>query len=182
MSLVIASRAGTGPRLPERVATTDLFHDVAHEAEATGARFFMLGGARDVVRQAAEKVRATYPKLDLVGFRDGYFQSYEEECEAAAAIDAMRPDVLWIGMGAPRELEFAMQHRARLSHVGVIKTSGGLFDFLAGAQPRAPLWMQSAGLEWAYRLSREPRRLLHRYATTTPHAVYLLLRGRSSNA
>jgi N-acetylglucosaminyldiphosphoundecaprenol N-acetyl-beta-D-mannosaminyltransferase len=68
-----------------------------------------------------------------------------------------------------------VRNRERLTGVGVIKTSGGLFDFLSGERSRAPAWMQAAGLEWLYRMLLEPRRLLVRYAVTNPHAAYLLL-------
>jgi len=84
-------------------------------------------------------------------------------------------------MGIPAEQEFALRQRARLTGVGLIKTSGGLFDFVSGKNPRAPAWMQAAGLEWLYRTMREPRRLLLRYLTTNPHALYLLL-TRTSQA
>ena len=78
-------------------------------------------------------------------------------------------------MGAPREQLFVKAHRVRLTHVGLVKTSGGLFDFLSGDRRRAPGWMQAAGLEWLYRAWLEPRRLAWRYAVTNPHAAYLLL-------
>jgi exopolysaccharide biosynthesis WecB/TagA/CpsF family protein len=79
-------------------------------------------------------------------------------------------------MGAPRELAFAVRNRDLLTGVGLIKTSGGLFDFLSGRNRRAPAWMQAAGLEWLHRLALEPRRLFYRYLTTNPHALYVLLR------
>jgi N-acetylglucosaminyldiphosphoundecaprenol N-acetyl-beta-D-mannosaminyltransferase len=93
-------------------------------------------------------------------------------------------------MGSPLELAFSMRNRHRLTNVGLIKTSGGLFDFLSGRFRRAPLWMQAAGLEWLHRLALDPRRLLLRYLTTNPHALYVLLTAnaasrretRSSNA
>jgi exopolysaccharide biosynthesis WecB/TagA/CpsF family protein len=75
----------------------------------------------------------------------------------------------------PAEQVFACKNRDKLRNVGVIKTSGGLFDFLSGKTRRAPQWMQSGGLEWLYRLLLEPRRLFFRYLTTNPHALYLLL-------
>ena len=68
-----------------------------------------------------------------------------------------------------------MKNRERLTGIGVIKTSGGLFDFLSGERSRAPSWMQAAGFEWLYRMLLEPRRLFVRYAVTNPHAAYLLL-------
>jgi len=78
-------------------------------------------------------------------------------------------------MGVPLEQEFVARYAARLTNVKMIKTSGGLFDFMAGARKRAPRWMQRIGLEWAFRLWLEPRRLLRRYLTTNPVALLLLV-------
>jgi N-acetylglucosaminyldiphosphoundecaprenol N-acetyl-beta-D-mannosaminyltransferase len=174
MPLVFASRVMSRVALPERVATTDLFHDVAAAAQARGASFYFLGAAAGVIERAVHNVQQRYPRLRIAGFRNGYFGRGEEE-RVVADIDEARPDILWIGLGVPAEQEFALRHRARLTNVGLIKTSGGLFDFLSGRNPRAPSWMQTAGLEWLYRTAREPRRLLVRYLTTNPHAIYLLL-------
>jgi N-acetylglucosaminyldiphosphoundecaprenol N-acetyl-beta-D-mannosaminyltransferase len=113
----------------------------------------------------------------VVGVRHGYFAA-GEQARVADEINAAAPDILWIGMGVPNEQVFSFAHRARLTKVGLIKTSGGLFDFLSGRNGRAPQWMQSAGLEWLYRLSLEPRRLFFRYLRTNPHALYLLLKDR----
>jgi N-acetylglucosaminyldiphosphoundecaprenol N-acetyl-beta-D-mannosaminyltransferase len=178
MPLVFASRLKCRVPLPERVATTDLFHDVARLAESNGASFYLLGGTEEVIEKAVQSVRQTYPRLTIAGYRNGYFKSDEEE-GVVASINETRPDILWIGMGVPAEQVFSLRHRAGLSNVGVIKTSGGLFDFLSGKNRRAPMWMQSAGLEWLYRLVIEPRRLLFRYLLTNPHALYLLVANPS---
>jgi N-acetylglucosaminyldiphosphoundecaprenol N-acetyl-beta-D-mannosaminyltransferase len=174
MPLVFASRWRCRRALPERVATTDLFHDAAKVAVEADAAFYMLGGTPEALRKAMSNVRRLYPRLRLVGSRHGYFRPEEEET-VIADINASRPDILWVALGAPLEQRFAVSNLARLTQVGVIKTSGGLFDFLSGERSRAPAWMQSAGLEWLYRLLLEPRRLLLRYAVTNPHAAYLLL-------
>jgi N-acetylglucosaminyldiphosphoundecaprenol N-acetyl-beta-D-mannosaminyltransferase len=174
--LVFASRLPGRRRLPERVATTDLFHDVAAVAQMRGATFYMLGAAPDVMATTVDKVRRRYPHLQLAGFRHGYFEP-ERSDEIIQEINAARPDILWIGMGVPLEQSFALRYRDKLTNVGLIKTSGGLFDFLSERNSRAPMWMQSAGLEWLYRLALEPRRLFLRYLITNPHAVYLLLAG-----
>ena len=174
--LVFASRLRGRRRLPERVATTDLFHDVAAVAQTSGATFFLLGAAPDVMAETVDRVRRRYRHLQLAGFRNGYFADDQVD-EVIAEINAARPDILWIGMGVPREQSFALRYRDRLTHVGLIKTSGGLFDFLSERRSRAPQWMQSVGLEWLYRLSLEPRRLFLRYLITNPHALYLLLAG-----
>ncbi|WP_082772973.1 MULTISPECIES: WecB/TagA/CpsF family glycosyltransferase [Methylobacterium] len=164
-------------RLPERVATTDLFHDVAREAVRLDLSFYMLGSTREGMALAEANVRALYPDLRLVGAHHGYLDG-AAEAEQVDAVARARPDILWLGMGVPREQRFALRWRAALAGVGVIKTSGGLFDFLSGARSRAPDWMQRFGLEWAYRASLEPGRLLPRYAVTNPHALYLLLTRR----
>ncbi len=173
--LVFASRLFCRTALPERVATTDLFHDVARIAPAHGARFFLLGATDSVVGQAVQRVRALYPELELCGYAGGYLRRHGDEEWIVERINQARPDILWLGLGAPRELEFALRHRDRLRAVGLIKTSGGLFDFLSGRNSRAPHWMQRAGLEWAYRTYLEPRRLAGRYLLTNPHAALLLL-------
>jgi exopolysaccharide biosynthesis WecB/TagA/CpsF family protein len=172
--LVFASRLRSPVALPERVATTDLFNDVAERAESAGASFYLLGATDEVIARAAEKTRQRYPRLKIAGYRTGYF-SEAQETDVVAQINAARPDILWIGMGAPAEQKFCLRNRKRLNRVGLLKTSGGLFDFVSGKNSRAPSWMQSLGLEWAYRLALEPRRLAYRYLTTNPHALYLLL-------
>lgn len=173
MPMVLASRLLCRNPLPERVATTDLFHDVAKIAQERGTTFYLLGGANPIIEHAVRRAQSLYPRLKIVGHRDGYF-SREEEPAIVEAIDAAGPDILWLGLGAPCEQLFAMRNRDRLRNVGIIKTSGGLFDFLSGKNPRAPGWMQAGGLEWAFRTWIEPRRLAARYMVTNPHALFLL--------
>jgi exopolysaccharide biosynthesis WecB/TagA/CpsF family protein len=179
MSVVFASRLGSGEALPERVATTDAFHDAAMLAVDRGARFYFLGAKEDVTSAAVKRASELYPELQIVGHRSGYFRR-EEESEVVKDIDAVSPDVLWVGLGVPLQQQFVMRNLPRLTRVGVIKSCGGLFDFLAGKAPRAPNWMQLAGLEWAYRAWRDPKRLAWRYLTTNPHAAYWLLRSNRS--
>jgi len=175
MPLVFVSRLFHKTPLPERVATTDLFHDVARLAQSSDVRMFLLGAAHAVVHQAVQRARMLYPGLNIVGHDGGYLRRAGDEERIIATINQARPDILWLGLGAPAEQSFAMRHRDRLRGVGLIKTSGGLFDFLSGKNARAPGWMQRAGLEWAYRIYLEPRRLAGRYLVTNPHALFVLL-------
>jgi N-acetylglucosaminyldiphosphoundecaprenol N-acetyl-beta-D-mannosaminyltransferase len=175
MPLVFVSRLFHKRPLPERVCTTDLFHDVARVALRRGARFYFLGATKSIMDKATERVRALYPDLDIVGHDSGYLRREGDEDRIIERINAAQPDILWLGLGAPTEQLFAMRHRDRLRGVGLIKTSGGLFDFISGKNARAPGWMRRAGLEWAYRTYLEPRRLAGRYLTTNPHALFLLL-------
>jgi N-acetylglucosaminyldiphosphoundecaprenol N-acetyl-beta-D-mannosaminyltransferase len=174
--MVLASRWLTRTPLPERVATTDLFHDVAVRAMGHDLGFYFLGATAEENAKAVSQVRARYPALRIVGARDGYF-SRADEPAVVKEIAKLRPDVLWVALGVPREQEFIIRNRRQLRGVGVAKTSGGLFNFLSGTQRRAPDWMQSGGLEWLHRTALEPRRLLWRYASTNLHASYLLLVG-----
>lgn len=181
MPLVFASKLGGRTPLPERVATTDLFHDVAQLAEGTDARFYLLGADREGIEMAVSNIREVYPALNIAGYRHGFFAEYEED-EVIDEINAAAPDILWVGRGVPLEIVFSVKQRSRLTGVGLIKTAGGLFDYISGKNSRAPAWMQATGLEWLYRLWLEPRRLFVRYALTNPHAAYLLLTGSASKA
>ncbi|WP_114007676.1 WecB/TagA/CpsF family glycosyltransferase [Cohaesibacter intestini] len=172
--LVRASRILAKSKLPERVATTDLVHNTARMAEAEQVSFYFLGASQDEIERAVANMKALYPKLIFAGFRNGYVKP-EEEDAVIEAVNAAQPDILWLGMGVPREQDFVSRNKARLTGVGVIKTSGGLFNFLSGKNKRAPQWMQKSGLEWVYRIGQEPKRLFWRYVTTNPHAVWLLL-------
>jgi N-acetylglucosaminyldiphosphoundecaprenol N-acetyl-beta-D-mannosaminyltransferase len=174
MPLVFASRLRCREPLPERVATSDLVHDLAKVGVARGASLYLLGGTAEVVAKTRANLEASYPGLVIAGARSGYMTTAEEPV-VAEEIAAAKPDILFVSMGVPREQAFILRNRERLRGVGIAKTSGGLFDFLSGTKKRAPLWIQDAGVEWLYRLAREPRRLLVRYAVTNPHAAYLLL-------
>jgi exopolysaccharide biosynthesis WecB/TagA/CpsF family protein len=176
--VVLASKLTRAP-IPERTATTDFIHDAAAAARIHGLRFYLLGSTEEINARAAEILTQTYPGLVIAGRRHGYFHRGEEAaiCEA---INNSRADVIWVGLGVPFEQAFAVRNKRRLKG-GWLVTAGGCFNFVAGDYKRAPQWMQSAGLEWLYRLSCEPRRLFWRYAVTNPHAIYLMLtRSRRS--
>lgn len=173
--LVFASRWLCRHKLPERVATTDLFHDVATQAERENISFYLFGASERENNKAVAAVRRLYPALNIVGHCHGYLTG-EALDRKIDEINALGPDILWLGLGVPREQFFVREFVNRLGRVGVIKTSGGLFDHLAEKTPRAPLWMQHAGFEWLWRATMEPRRLLWRYLTTNPRALYLILR------
>jgi exopolysaccharide biosynthesis WecB/TagA/CpsF family protein len=174
MSVVVGSRLRPGGGLPERVATTDWFHDAARVASAAGLRFYMLGAGAEALERAQARVRALYPDLVIAGAHHGYFADTELEA-VAERISASRADVLWLGLGNPRQLLVAHRLAELVPSLTWVRTCGGLFDFLSGDRPRAPLALQKAGLEWAYRLANDPRRLFWRYATTNIHSTILMV-------
>jgi len=174
---VFASRFTQTP-IPERSATTDFIHDAAALAASHGLRFFLLGATEEANAQAAEILKSTYPGLQVVGRRHGYFSEFEED-EICDEINLTKPDIIWVGLSVPLEYEFAVRNKARLK-AGWLVTCGGCFNFVTGAYKRAPAWMQNSGLEWLYRLAREPKRLFWRYAVTNPLAIFLLFTRTNS--
>lgn len=171
--VVMASKLFTGTPVPERSATTDFLFDAAAAAAEAGLKFYLLGATEEINRRAAEAVKKAYPGVEIVGRRDGYFGA-EDEAAICEAINASGADVLWVGMGVPRETQFSLNNKHRLK-VGWIVTCGGCFNFAAGDYVRAPRWMQNLGMEWLHRLIREPRRLFWRYLITNPVAILMLL-------
>lgn len=179
MSTVFASRLVTDSPLAERVATTDWFHSAAEAASLHGIKFFFLGASSSVILRAARRAKRYYPALRIVGWRDGYFDREKIE-EVAAEIEASGADILWIGVGNPEQVLLAHRFKMLVPGLTWVRTCGGLFDFLAGTASRAPVAMQKCGLEWAYRVARDPRRLAWRYATTNVHAGYLMAKHSHS--
>ena len=178
--MVVASRFLGGKALPERVATTDLFHSVARGAVERNLTFYMLGASEAENARAVANARRQHPGLNIVGHSHGYL-SGDALRTKIAEINKLSPDILWLALGVPREQLFVYEYGPLLTNVGMIKTSGGLFNFLSGSRARAPDWMQRVGLEWIWRIKEEPRRLFWRYFTTNPHALLLLL-SRSGTA
>lgn len=172
MPVVLASRMTKSP-LPERIATTDFFHDAARAAGDHGLRFFILGASEKTNFNAVQAIRRLYPNVEIVGRHHGYFDEDEDEA-VCSQIRNSGADVLWVALGKPRQERWSVRNRERLRGVGWIKTCGGLYAFLTGETPRAPEWMQRSGLEWAYRAALEPRRLALRYLVTNPYALMRL--------
>lgn len=169
--LVAASRLLTDAAIPERSATTDMIHDAARRAEAEGLSFYLLGGPEQVNARCAEVLRARYPRLRIAGRHHGFFED-ADEAQIVEAINASGADIVWVGLGKPKEQLFCTRHATDLK-TGWLVTCGGCFNYITGDYSRAPLWMQRSGLEWVHRMVTRPRSLFVRYAVTTPHALWL---------
>lgn len=174
MPLVFATRLFSSKPLRERVATTDFINDASARAAQEGIRFFFLGARPGVAEEAADRLRKAYPGLQVVGTRHGYFEP-QEEAAICEQIVAAGTDILWLGLGSPRQESFAVRNRERLAGLAWVRTCGGLFDFCAMRVPRAPRWVQRIGFEWLFRVAQEPARLGGRYFRTNPVALYHLL-------
>jgi len=170
MSVVWALRA-SGQPAPERVAGIDLMDRLMAAAAAEGLSVYFLGARREVVETLVRECRVRYPGLEIAGFRDGYFGPRDHEA-IVEAIRASGAHILFIGMPSPFKETWCERYRERLD-VPVIMGVGGSFDVLAGYIRRAPRWVQTAGLEWSWRLLMEPRKLWKRYLTMNSQFVWL---------
>lgn len=170
-----------GSPVPEKVSGSDLFPALCKAAAGTGLRIFLLGGRPGAAEGAARVLEARYPGLRIAGTHCppmGFERDAVEGPRAIAAVRAAEPHVLFVGLGAPKQEFWMYENRERLG-VPVSIGVGVSFEFVAGMVPRAPKWMRKTGLEWAYRLGREPRRLWKRYLVTNPRFVGLVLRQYS---
>jgi N-acetylglucosaminyldiphosphoundecaprenol N-acetyl-beta-D-mannosaminyltransferase len=170
--LVWALRA-LGHRLRDRVYGPDLMARYCERSARTGTRMYLYGGRNQgALVQLAYNLRRRYPGLRIVGGYAPPFRSLtgEEEAQVAAEINSSRADVVWVGIGQPKQEKWMARMRDRLE-APVLAGVGAAFDFHAGLQPQAPEWMQSSGLEWTYRLAHEPRRLWRRYLRYNPRFI-----------
>jgi N-acetylglucosaminyldiphosphoundecaprenol N-acetyl-beta-D-mannosaminyltransferase len=162
-----------GHELPHRVYGPDLMARYCGRAALSGSRMFLYGGRdQDALVRLGLNLRSRYPGLNIVG---GYVPPFrpltaEEEAAVVDEINGSGADVVWVGIGVPKQEKWMARMRSRLD-VPVLVGVGAAFDFHAGLVSQAPAWMQSIGLEWAYRLSREPRRLWRRYLRYNPRFV-----------
>lgn len=163
--IVLASRL-LGGRIPERVCGPDILPALCDHLHRfhPGTRMFFLGSSDENLHQLGNRMRADYPHLVLAGMLSPPYRSEFTEEENSTMIEAVNradADLLWLGLGAPKQEKWAYRHRERL-HVKLIGPIGGAFDWYTGRIKLPPLWMQQAGLQWLHRLVQEPRRLWRR--------------------
>ena len=158
-----------GHRQTQRVYGPDLLLAACKDGLDKGRRHYFYGGAEGVAEALAAKLKAAYPGLVVAGVYSPPFRtlSAEEEMDIAAAIDATEPDVVWVGLGAPKQ-EYWMRRFRDLLRAPVLVGVGAAFDFHSGAKPQAQKMIRSAGLEWVFRLATEPKRLWPRYRKVIP--------------
>ncbi|HSN25128.1 MAG TPA: WecB/TagA/CpsF family glycosyltransferase, partial [Kofleriaceae bacterium] len=161
-----------GHALPARVAGTDLMIALLGHAAARGYSVYLLGATDDIVRACVAKAQREHPALRIAGYRNGYF---DDEDEVVAAIRAAKPDIVFLGFGTPAK-EYFMHRRHRELAVPFVMGVGGSFDVYAGHVRRAPQLLQKLGLEWAFRLAQEPRRMWKRYLVG--NSRFLMLVGK----
>lgn len=149
----------------ERIAGWDLFVYEMERLNARGGKCFFMGSSEKVLALIKTKAAEVYPNITVETYSPPYKPEFSDEDNRAIidAINAAKPDLLWIGMTAPKQEKWAYKHWNELDidcHCGTI---GAVFDFFAGTVERAPVWWQEHSLEWLYRLLKEPKRMWRRY-------------------
>ena len=174
-SIVMACRWLKAKSQPtERIAGWDLFELEMEQLNRKGGKCFFMGSSEKVLGLIREKAARVYPNITVETYSPPYKPEFSEEDNRAIihAINTAKPDLLWIGMTAPKQEKWTYTHWKELDincHCGNI---GAVFDFFAGTVERAPMWWQEHSLEWLYRLIKEPKRMWRRYIIG--NAVFLL--------
>ena len=167
-----------GEDLPNRVYGPELMRRYCERSVERGHRVWLYGGRdQGALVQLALTLRKKHPGIQIVGGYSPPFRPLTEEEDETIAqqINEARPDVLWVGIGVPKQEKWMVHMRDRLE-VPVMCAVGAAFDFHAGRVSQAPGWMQERGLEWTYRIAQEPRRLLPRYLYTNPRFMLGFMR------
>lgn len=153
-----------GHYLPHRVYAPDLVLAFCKETAGLRYRHFFYGGESGIPERMAESLERRFPGLQVAGTYSPPFRplTKEEDAEILSMISRAEPDVLWVGLGAPKQEHWMYEHKDKLN-VPVVVTVGAAFDWLSGRKKQAPRWMREHGLEWLFRLFQEPGRLWRRY-------------------
>lgn len=164
--------------VPANVNGTDFFPLMCRKHY----RIYMLGAAPGVADAAMKNASEQFPDAEFVGASHGFFSDEYRVEDAIARINALKPDIVLVALGVPRQEKWIAEHLGEI-HCGAAIAVGGLLDFISGRIPRAPLWMRNHGLEWCFRLYQEPIRLFKRYIIGNPLFIMrVALHGKEQRA
>lgn len=161
--------------VPHKVSGVDLMRRLLEEGDKRGLRIFLLGTTQERLDVLDRVIRARYPNVTIAGTRNGYFKAPDYPDVTKMIRDA-NADLLLVGMPAPFKEIWCEQYREEINTPAMLGV-GGAFDVMAGFVPRAPRLMQEAGMEWAWRLAMEPKKLWKRYLVT--NSAFLALLGKT---
>jgi len=168
----------TGAAVGPRITGTDYFLGVMSALNRTGGRVFFFGSRTEVLAILGERLSRDFPRITVASLSPPFGAwPADENRQMIATIRQFAPDVLWVGMTAPKQEKWVAANADQLQ-VPVIGSIGAVFDYYAGVTRRAPQWVCNLGLEWLYRLPREPRRLWRRTFVSAPQFLWFVLRER----
>ena len=169
----LAHRRGFGSQ--KRICGSDLMLEFLELAQEKGYRNFFYGDTVDTLQLLTRRLSEDFPRLKIAGVHSPPFRPLtpEEDAQETRMINESGADIVWVGLGLPKQERWMFEHRDKLS-VPVIVGVGAAFKFLSGRVHRAPLWMRDHGLEWLWRFSHEPRRVWHRVLVDGPKFAFLV--------
>jgi N-acetylglucosaminyldiphosphoundecaprenol N-acetyl-beta-D-mannosaminyltransferase len=171
IGVLLASKI-LGVKIAGRFGGPESMFEIIKLVESNNLSVYLLGSSEEVVRLAARNIKKALPKIGLVGFHSGYLEANDEIIDE---INKKRPDIIFVGMGSPLQETWVNEYLRKFDS-GVFVMEGGSFDYLSGKVRRAPKFIQKLGLEWLYRLIREPKRL--RRQLRLPKFIWLVVREK----
>jgi N-acetylglucosaminyldiphosphoundecaprenol N-acetyl-beta-D-mannosaminyltransferase len=179
MPLIWASKF-LGTPLKEKISGSDLFPLLCETASRKGYSLFFLGGREGAAEKTADVFRNKFPNIRIVGVYSppfGFENNLNENYKITQMIKVAKPDILFVGLGAPKQEKWIFKHK-NLYEVPVSIGIGASFEFVSGFVRRAPVWMQKCGLEWSWRILMEPKRLWRRYLIDDMQFFWLILKQK----
>ena len=152
--IVWASRRNKG-NIKTRITGIDLMLDICKTAQEYPAKIYLYGSKKEIVTQAKQNLEKEYPKINIVGICDGYCS----EDSAIKDIKETKADIVFVGLGSPKQENFIINNKGKLKNVKIFMPVGGSFDVISKSKKRAPNWIMKCNLEWLYRLLQEPKRI-----------------------
>lgn len=165
----------------DRVTGPDFLEEILKETENTDNKHYFYGTSEEELNRFIDVIKEKYPSLNIVGIEPSKFRELteDEENQLIEDVNKSNVDFVWIALGAPKQEIFCskLSNKTNAVWIGV----GGALNVISGVIPRAPKWMQDHGLEWLYRLSKEPKRLFKRYLVTNTEFLWYLFKDRKSS-
>lgn len=168
-------------RLKERVAGPDFFDYFNRISNEKGYSYYFLGATDDVMAKIISRMKSEYSNIQITGYYSPPFSDMDNELEnenICNKISKLNPDVVWVGLGCPKQEKWIVNNKNRIT-ASMIMGIGAVFQFYAGTLKRAPKFMQRTGLEWFYRLLKEPRRLFKRYIVNGPRFIHFIIKDKN---
>lgn len=156
--IVWASKKKEG-NIKSRITGIDLMQKICEEAQKHSGKIFLYGSKQEIAEKTATELKAKYPKLDIVGTCNGY----EDEKKVVEKIKKAQADIVFVGLGSPKQENFIINYKDKLTNVRIFMPVGGSFDVISKTKKRAPKWMIKCNIEWLYRLLKEPKRIFRQY-------------------
>lgn len=169
--IVWASKRKKG-KIKARITGIDLMLALCEEAQKHNSKIYLYGGKDEIAEKAAQKLSQKYPKLNIVGTSHGYCN----EEDVVQDIKVKEADILFVGIGSPKQEKFIIENKDKLKNVKILMPVGGSFDVISQTKKRAPKWMIKCNIEWLYRLFQEPKRIVRQ--TKLIKFIYLVLRNK----